>query len=315
MGDDAEVDGDGPRLAVVAPSLIVTITVERSPDGADEIHLHAGGQGFWVARMASALGARVRLCTVLGGEGGQALRGLLADEDIVLDAVAAPLDTPAYIDDRREGKRVRFATSPVQPLGRHEVDELFAMAIGAGIDADAVLLGGPQSDSQVPHDFHRRLASDLRSNGTFVAADLSGEALRSALAGGLDLLKVADEELVESGFAEGSSQDELLRGIDRLREAGADNVLVTRAEEPSLARAEDRTYELSYPRFEALEPRGAGDSTFAAVVTVLAGDAGWEEALRTGIAAGSLNVTRRGLGTGHRADVAALAEHVEVRRI
>jgi hypothetical protein len=33
-----------------------------------EVHLHAGGQGFWVARLAKRLRADVVLCCALGGE-------------------------------------------------------------------------------------------------------------------------------------------------------------------------------------------------------------------------------------------------------
>jgi hypothetical protein len=45
------------QLAVFAPSPIVTVTVEEATAGGPEIHFHAGGQGFWVARMAARLGA------------------------------------------------------------------------------------------------------------------------------------------------------------------------------------------------------------------------------------------------------------------
>ena len=49
-------------VAVFAPSPVVTITVEAGSGNEPEIHLHAGGQGFWVARMAARLGAKVSLC-------------------------------------------------------------------------------------------------------------------------------------------------------------------------------------------------------------------------------------------------------------
>lgn len=59
---------ESPRsLLVFAPSPVLTITVETGADGESDIHLHAGGQGFWVARMAVSLGAEVSLCCALGG--------------------------------------------------------------------------------------------------------------------------------------------------------------------------------------------------------------------------------------------------------
>lgn len=46
------------RLAVFAPSPILTVTIEAAPDRPD-VHLHPGEQGFWVARGAANLGAEV----------------------------------------------------------------------------------------------------------------------------------------------------------------------------------------------------------------------------------------------------------------
>jgi hypothetical protein len=46
------------RITVFAPSPVLTITIE-SGVARDEVHLHAGGQGFWVAQLAATLGASV----------------------------------------------------------------------------------------------------------------------------------------------------------------------------------------------------------------------------------------------------------------
>jgi sugar/nucleoside kinase (ribokinase family) len=80
------------RIAVFAPSPLLTITVEAGPDR-PEVHLHAGGQGFWVARLAATLGADVTLCCALGGEPGRVLRGLIEAEPIELRAAAGGTPT------------------------------------------------------------------------------------------------------------------------------------------------------------------------------------------------------------------------------
>ncbi len=48
---------------------------DRAGPDRPEVHVHAGGQGFWVARMAAKLGAEVALCCALGGEPGRVLPG------------------------------------------------------------------------------------------------------------------------------------------------------------------------------------------------------------------------------------------------
>ena len=65
--------------------------------------------------------------------------------------------------------------------------------------------------------------------------------------------------------------------------------------------------------FEALDASGAGDSMFAAIGVGLARGMGVREALGLGMAAGALNATRRGLGSGTRREIERLARHVEAR--
>jgi hypothetical protein len=48
----------GGGIMVFAPTLLLTVTLEVGPGEQDELHLHAGGQGFWVARMIRRLGLR-----------------------------------------------------------------------------------------------------------------------------------------------------------------------------------------------------------------------------------------------------------------
>ena len=75
------------------------------------------------------------------------------------------------------------------------------------------MLTGPQEDV-VPNDMYRRLALDARRNARFVVADLSGGRLEAALEGGVDLLKVSDEELESDGRL--SKAGSLTAAIDAL---------------------------------------------------------------------------------------------------
>ena len=50
------VPGSPPHVCVFAPAPILTVVIERGTADAGELHIHPGGQGFWVARMLSELG-------------------------------------------------------------------------------------------------------------------------------------------------------------------------------------------------------------------------------------------------------------------
>jgi 1-phosphofructokinase len=299
-------------VVVFAPGILLTITLEAGTAENEELHMHAGGQGFWVTRMVNGLGIPVTLCAPFGGETGRVLLELVEAEDVMVDAVAVSESNGSYVHDRRGGKRDVIAEINGGKLKRHEVDDLYDAALVAGLDAGIVVLTGQPSEPLVPPDMYRRLSVDLRANGCRVVADLSGETLEEAMAGGVDLLKISDEELRASHFARGES-DGLRDLLGRLQEAGAENVVISRAEKPAVARLGDETLEVVVPRIEPLDFRGAGDSMTAGLATGLALGFSLKESLRLAAAAGSLNVTRHGLGTGRRKDIERLANHVEIR--
>jgi 1-phosphofructokinase len=306
-----------PSLVVFAPSPLLTITVEAASTPRQEIHLHAGGQGFWVARMAALLGANVSLCCALGGESGAVLRGLIARENVELLGVECAAANGVYIHARRGSAREQLARTESKRLSRHEADELYGLALSAALDAGVALLTGVDPPIVLDSEIYRRLAGDLRSNGVRVIADLAGSSLKAALAGGVDLLKISEEEVLGEAIARSGAVEDLLQALDWLHESGATTVLISRAEEPALVLdgAGGRYLELIGPRVETLEPRGTGDSMFAALGASLARGQELDGALRLAMAAGCLNATRHGLGTGTRQQIQLLSSHIEIKQL
>jgi 1-phosphofructokinase len=304
-----------PSVIVFCPSPLLTITIEAGIDGDPEIHLHAGGQGFWVARMVASIGVPVSLCGPFGDDTGRVLKDLIAGEGVGLRAIDVKAANGAYIHDRRSGERVVIAETPGGELQRHEIDDLYDAALVMGLSAGVVVLAGTPFKAVLPLEVFGRLSRDLRSNGSLVVADLCGEQLQSALDGGIDLLKVSHEEMIADGFAESDTVDDLFAGIDRLQEQGVENIVVTRSVEPALARIDGRHFEIVTPTLQPRDHRGSGDSFTAGLAVGLAAHLQLEDALRLAAAAGALNVTRHGLGTGQRADIEGMARHIEIRKL
>jgi 1-phosphofructokinase len=199
-------------------------------------------------------------------------------------------------------------------LDRHATDELYGIALGAGLDADVTMVTGCQPPEVVGADLYRRLVSDLRANGKLVIADLTGPPLRATLQGGVELLRLSQEELVWERYAASDSREENVAGAQRLHAAGARRVLVSRGSAPAVLIEDDATVQLVAPAFETLDQRGTDDSMFAATGVGLARGMSIVEALRLGMAAGALNATRHGFGTGTREEIERLAAHVTVRQ-
>lgn len=305
-------DDRSPRACVFAPSPLLTVTVERAGDDSEraELHLHPGGQGYWIARMLHVLGVDVVVCTSFGGETGRVVRALMGYEEITIREVEAAGANGAYVHDRRCGQRRTIATLESSPLSRHEVDELYGATLVEALDADVCVLGGPTGEGVPSADIYRRLATDIGANGGCVVADLSGAAGAAVIDAGVWLYKVSHDELLADGLVKDTTPGRLVAAMEAIAERGAQNVVVSRAEDPAFALLDGEVLTVRAPRLDPVDHRGAGDSLTAGIA---AGRArGWDlrESVRLGSAAGAVNVTRRGLATGHRIEIERMAERV-----
>ncbi|MCP2637307.1 PfkB family carbohydrate kinase [Microbacterium sp. HD4P20] len=301
-------------VTIFAPSPTLTVTVEEH-GGEPDIHVHAGGQGVWQARMLLRLGASVTMCCTLTGEVGGMLRHLLEDEGIGVAGLERPGRGSAYVHDRRGGHRSVIAETEGEPLARHDLDELYGLTLREGLESKLTILSGPAGDEALPSDTYRRLAADLREGGAKVVVDLAGERLAAAVDGGVDVLKVSDEELIRGGLVENESVAEIMKAMRTLHQRGADAVIVSRATDPFLLLDAQGFAEVTQPRMAVADTRGAGDSLTAGVVSAMARGERPRDAVITGAAAGALNVTRHGLGTGDAEAISKLRESVTVREI
>jgi len=305
---------DRPCVVIFAPLPVLTVTVE-SRSSADDIHVHAGGQGVWQSRMMSSLGVPVVLCSALGGETGDVLGHLLPIADVTVRTVTVSARNGSYVHDRRSGEREVIAEAKGTPLDRHELDSLYELTLTEGLTHGRVVLSGPQEDDVVPAEIYRRLSTDLGANGCAVAADLAGERLEAVLEGKPALIKVSHEELLDDGRAKSEDTKDLVAAMRSIRDDGAGTIVVSRSgSAPALALPDDsdEVLEICMPTLEPADSAGAGDSMTAGIVAALAHGRPVREALQVGAACGALNVVRHGLGTGGARAVDTLAERVEL---
>jgi 1-phosphofructokinase len=348
-----------PRVCVLAATPLLTVTIEAptSEDSHPEVHVHAGGQGLWVARMAVSLGADVVVCGPFGGEIGTVLAHLAEVERLRVRPTAYAGGNGAYVHDRREGDRREVAQTPPHTLDRHELDDLYGTVLVEAMDADVTVLTGADPPTILPAAIVGRLARDLRAAGRTVVADLSGRAAAAFASAGGAVLKISHEELVDGGFAADRTTAELVRAARALlcgdqgawpvrpgagpnsppgavlssppgampgspSTAGPDvpgarlgAVVVSRAGDAGLVVTADDVRAVHPPPITVVDHRGAGDSMTAGIAVGIGRGLPLEEAVRLGAAAGALNVTRRGLGTGRREQIERFARRVVVRSL
>jgi 1-phosphofructokinase len=302
-------------VTVFGPHPILAITIERRGTSDDDIHVHPGGQGVWVARMAGEMGAHPILCGFCGGETGTLLASLLDELPGERRLVETTAPSGCYVIDRRSGEREMIAHSWSDPPSRHEIDDLFSLTCAAALNSRVLVVTGPVPSDALPLDFYRRLVADSREQGAKVIVDLSPPRLNSALEGRPDFVKLDEWQLAEFEGGDVSGPEKLRTAAEKVLEQGAQAVVVTRGGEPALVLREGHAWELVPPQFTAGASEGSGDSMVGALATAFALGLSFEDSLRLGAAAGATNFLRHGLGTGSRDVVDQLVERVELRKI
>ena len=313
-GDQAGDRGTRRRVAVFAPAPVLVATFEY-PQGesSPEVALNVGGQGPWVARAIDALGAHAVLVVPLGGDTGRVARLLLEHEPHELRALDTRAAIAFYVEERSGGERTCIRDAPPGSFGQRELDDLYSATLAAALDADVcVITGSPWAD-HVDASLMQRLTADLASLGTVTVADLSGEQLDAALAGGVDWLKIARGELV--GAAEAGDDDcWLWSQATALAEAGGRrrSVIVSQGSAPALAVVDGARFSVSVPELSTVDSRGSGDAMTAALATGLAEGRQLDELLRRASAAGAANAVHKGSATPDATLVDRLARAVDV---
>ena len=309
-------EGKGPNVCVFAPALLLTVTIEPI-DGADdsvgEVHLHPGGQGFWIARMLEQLGERPVLCAPVGGETGRAIWGLMTDWGIDLRPIVTDGASAARIHDRRSGERDEIARAVPPALDRHELDDLYGKVLELALETRTCVVTGRMPGDGLGDEVFTRLGADLASMSIPTIADLHGSDLDAWLEGGpIDVLKISDEDLAGDGSLESDTDEAVCEVIVDLVERGARSVVVSRAHRPALASIDRVLYRVHPPNVSVVDSSGAGDSMTGALAAGFLNAMEPGDALRLACAAGSANVARHGLATGSADLIRRLAREVDI---
>jgi 1-phosphofructokinase len=194
---------------------VLVCTFEHPHDNADpDVALNVGGQGPWVARAVAAMGAQVILVVPLGGDTGRCARHLLSEAPFEVRPVETRAAIACYVEERRAGERTCIRDARPGRFGQRELDDLYSAALAAALEADVCVITGSPWKDHVDDALLTRLTDDLAQLERITVADLSGSQLQAALAGGVDWVKVAHDEL------DGLDELDEVDGIDRLDVAG-----------------------------------------------------------------------------------------------
>lgn len=310
---EGSMSPDSP-VCVFAPSLYLTVTIEERDGcpGAGEVHLHPGGQGFWIARMLAELGGNPVLCGPIGGEAGAVLEAIVPTWGIRFAPVWTKSASPCRVTDRRGGERVIVADGRL-PLERHGVDDLYDKVLELSLRYRCCVITGTDPKDLLSFSFFEHLGADLREIETLVIADLHGGQLDAFLTrGAIAVLKVSDQDVIADGIISDRSEASVRKAIAHFSGQAIEWLVVSRAEQGALMSAEGSIHRSQPPRLEVVDEIGAGDSMTAALVVARLRGLGPQDALRLACAAGTANVTRHGLASAPAELIEELTREIRV---
>jgi tagatose 6-phosphate kinase len=275
----------------------------------------AAGKSINVAKVLKALGEHPVATGFLGGDRGEFLRATLAEKNIESDFVAVSTRTRQCVTviDEAAGTHTELVeeSRPVEPA---DFDKLMAVLRRRVAECRAVVMSGTVV-SGGPVNLYFTCTQWAETAGALSVVDGQGTALLEALKARPGLVKPNRSELAATVKGQLKDEAETVRAMREVFERGAQRVVVTAGQEPTLAFDGKIFWRVSSPRIEAVNPIGSGDAFTAGLVSRLVRGDDLGEACRWGAAAGAANALTFLPGDVNREDVERLAPGVDARRI
>ena len=311
-----------PPLPEESPSVILTVTLNAALDITYEVDRlvpesshrvrrvweRAGGKGVNVSRVLAALGRDTVATGLVGGATGEQFRGDLREaglRDAFLPISGTTRRTVAVVSEHSGDASIFNEPGPTVLPGEWQAFTRDFTAL-AGTAAVVVLSGSVPPG--LPVDAYGELVRLAREAGALTVLDASGEALRTALAQGPDLVKPNAAELREAtDCVDVAAAAALMRGW------GATAVVASSGPDGLYAETADGAWRAAAPEQLRGNPTGAGDACVAALAAGLADGNAWPDLLREAVALSGAAVVAPRAGDVDRATYRRLLSGVVVK--
>jgi tagatose 6-phosphate kinase len=247
----------------------------------------ASGKGVNVARVATKLGAKVRLLTTAGGA-----RGTLFRKALKADGVPATIISTAG-ETRLCQTLIGQANTP-SPLITEIVEESPALSpreVTAIVSAYSralrsaslvVLIGSVPKGCG--NGFYADLVRQANRLTIPILVDAQKDLLIQAIRECPSLVKINRAELVEA-----TGTTSLAAGVKKLTKWGAKRIVITQGAKPAIAFDGKDSWKITPPKINVVNSTGCGDAMMAGIATGLHQGKSLENALKLGVSCGAAN--------------------------
>ena len=236
-----------------------------------------GGKGINVSTILNTLGLETTALGFIAGFTGKAIEDGLASQGIHTDFIHLP-----------EGN------SRINVKVKHG-DETEINGQGPVITDEAINGLFPNT---LPEDIYEKILARLESKGIRIVVDATKDLLLNVLKYHPFLIKPNNHELGEMFGTVCKTDEDIVHYAKKLQEMGAVNVLISMAGNGAILITEDgQNIKMGTPKGKVVNSVGAGDSMVAGFVAGYLRGGSYEEALKSGTAAGSATAFSEGLAS------------------
>lgn len=256
--------------------------------------IRLGGKGLNISIVLKRLGIESVAIGFIGGFTGDAIAEMAAQSGIKAEFIRCGGNSRINVKLKaREETEINGKGASIGEVGLKRLMRKLERLK----DGDWLVLAGsvPHGDENVYAEIMRSLSGkDVK-----VVVDASGEPLKRTLCLKPFLVKPNLRELEEIFGVQIDSEEQVVRYAKETAALGAKNVVVSMAEKGALMLAENgQICRCVPPRGRLIDSVGAGDSLIAGFIAGFLGTGSFEEAFRTGVAAGSATAFSEWLADG-----------------
>lgn len=255
--------------------------------------IYFGGKGINVSLALNELGVKTKALGFVAGFTGAAIKAYLENVGIETDFVH--LDKGfSRINVKIKSEEETEINGSGPCIDNDKIEE-FLLKTDEIKDGDTLVLAGSVPAS-LPDNIYENIIKRLSHKNIRVVVDATGELLKNVLKYRPFLIKPNREELGEFFGKELVSKEEIIEYARKLREMGAENVLVSMAGDGAVLIDENGETRYSPAlRGKVINSVGAGDTMVAGFLAGI--DKGYDYALKLAIASGSATAFSKGIAS------------------
>ncbi|WP_066368448.1 1-phosphofructokinase [Neobacillus fumarioli] len=270
---------------------------------------YPGGKGINVSRVLNQFGIKSKALGFVGGFTGGYIEQYLAKEQIASDFIKVTDDTRINVKLKTGQETEINANGPI--ISEENLQKLIEQIKNLG-NNDLLVLAG-SIPATLPETVYEELVKICKKTGTEFIVDAEGDLLTKVLPYRPFLIKPNHYELGELFDQVISTPEEVIPYGRKLIEMGAQNVIVSLADQGAVFLNETTALIATVPHGEVRNSVGAGDSMVAGFLAEYLKTGDFSSAFRFSVASGSATAFSMGLCT--REKVNELIPQVQIKEI